>query len=223
MKTKEAMDELEDRLEEVGIVKPPDGGYGWVVVLASFCSNAVVDGIIFTVSASLVPRWEQFFQNGSVTNVTSLLAGFYLLSGPLASALANCFGCNKVAIAGSFIAAIGFLISALIPALPVLYFAFGIVGGLGFGLVFLPAIVIVGQYFSEKRALATGIAVCGSGIGTAVFGQLNPILLQYFDQMVGPDDSWRIFLLFLSAVTMLCAIFGYFFQPLRPSDSQLEQ
>jgi hypothetical protein len=74
-----------------------------------------------------------------------LLAGFYLLAGPLASALANCFGCNTVAIAGkskkfdkfyfrftlqgSFIAAIGFLISALIPALPVLFFAFGIIGG----------------------------------------------------------------------------------------------
>jgi hypothetical protein len=35
-----------------------------------------------------------------VTTITALLAGFYLLSGPLASAMANCFGCNKVAIAG---------------------------------------------------------------------------------------------------------------------------
>jgi hypothetical protein len=48
IKSREVMDELEERLEEVGIVKPPDGGYGWVVVFASFCSNAIVDGIIFT-------------------------------------------------------------------------------------------------------------------------------------------------------------------------------
>lgn len=41
--------------------------------------------------------------------------------------------------------------------------------GIGYGLIFLPAVVIVGQYFSEKRALATGIAVCGSGIGTSLF------------------------------------------------------
>jgi hypothetical protein len=33
--------------------------------------------------------------------------------------------------------------------------------------------VIVGQYFYERRALATGIAVCGSGIGTAIFGQVR--------------------------------------------------
>uniref|UniRef100_A0A915MNK2 Major facilitator superfamily (MFS) profile domain-containing protein n=1 Tax=Meloidogyne javanica TaxID=6303 RepID=A0A915MNK2_MELJA len=178
---------------------------------------------IYVVSASLVPRWERFFNNNTVTNVTSLLAGFYLLSGPLASALANSFGCNTVAVAGAFVAAIGFLVSALIPALPVLYVAFGIIGGIGFGLVFLPAIVIVGQYFSEKRALATGIAVCGSGIGTAIFGQINPIILDHFDKLVGEEDSWRIFLLFLSAITLFCAIFGCFFKPLKPSKSQLEQ
>uniref|UniRef100_A0A914NZ13 Major facilitator superfamily (MFS) profile domain-containing protein n=1 Tax=Meloidogyne incognita TaxID=6306 RepID=A0A914NZ13_MELIC len=235
----EKMNKLEDRLEQAGIVKPPDGAFGWAVVFASFCTNGIVDGIIFTVSASLVPRWERFFNNNTVTNVTSLLAGFYLLSGPLASALANSFGCNTVAVAGAFIAAIGFLVSALIPALPVLYVAFGIIGGLkkkleiffrkqsflgiGFGLVFLPAIVIVGQYFSEKRALATGIAVCGSGIGTAIFGQINPIILDHFDKLVGEEDSWRIFLLFLSAITLTCAIFGCFFKPLKPSKSQLEQ
>ncbi|CAK5083105.1 unnamed protein product [Meloidogyne enterolobii] len=219
----EKMNKLEDRLEQAGIVKPPDGAFGWAVVFASFCTNGIVDGIIFTVSASLVPRWERFFNNNTVTNVTSLLAGFYLLSGPLASALANSFGCNTVAVAGAFIAAIGFLVSALIPALPVLYVAFGIIGGIGFGLVFLPAIVIVGQYFSEKRALATGIAVCGSGIGTAIFGQINPIILDHFDKLVGEEDSWRIFLLFLSAITLTCAIFGCFFKPLKPSKSQLEQ
>ena len=54
-------------------------------------------------------------------------------------------------------------------------FLFFLFLGVGFGLVFLPAIVIVGQYFAEKRALATGIAVCGSGIGTAIFGQVNLI------------------------------------------------
>lgn len=53
--------------------------------------------------------------------------------------------------------------------------------------------------------------------------QLNPILLQYFDEIVGEDDSWRIFLLFLSGITLICAIFGYFFKPLKPSKSQLDQ
>lgn len=50
---------------------------------------------------------------------------------------------------------------------------------MGFGLMYLPAIVIVGFYFEQKRALATGLAVCGSGIGTflfAPFGKYVPAL-----------------------------------------------
>jgi MCP family monocarboxylic acid transporter-like MFS transporter 14 len=40
--------------------------------------------------------------------------------------------------------------------------------GIGFALMYLPAIVSVGLYFERKRAFAMGIAVCGSGVGTFV-------------------------------------------------------
>lgn len=79
----------------------------------------------------MVPLWEREFNTTTSLAATapSLLAGCYLLTGPLASALANHFGCNFVAMGGSIIAASGFLLSALVPALPVLYFTFGIIGG----------------------------------------------------------------------------------------------
>ena len=37
--------------------------------------------------------------------------------------------------------------------------------GFGFGLMYLPAMIICGFYFEKRRAFATGVAVCGSGIG----------------------------------------------------------
>uniref|UniRef100_A0A915DRB6 Major facilitator superfamily (MFS) profile domain-containing protein n=1 Tax=Ditylenchus dipsaci TaxID=166011 RepID=A0A915DRB6_9BILA len=210
---------MEEQLEDVGIIKPPDGGYGWVVVFASFLVNLIVDGVIFSISESIVPLWEKEFQTSTsmVTVAPSLLAGCYLLSGPLASALSNNFGCNKVAIAGAIIATSGLVLTVLVPALPVLYFTFGIIGGVGYGLIFLPAVVIVGQYFSERRALATGIAVCGSGIGTSLFSWLNPIILGLV------NNNWRIFLVIIAAVTLLCVIFGSFFKPLKPSETQIEE
>lgn len=45
--------------------------------------------------------------------------------------------------------------------------------GIGFGLVYLPSLVIVSHYFDSKRAMATGIAVCGSGIGTIIFAWVS--------------------------------------------------
>ena len=47
--------------------------------------------------------------------------------------------------------------------------------GVGFGLMYLPSIVMVGYYFDKRRALATGIAVCGSGIGSFVFAPLTEV------------------------------------------------
>ena len=44
--------------------------------------------------------------------------------------------------------------------------------GIGLGMIYLPAIVSVTYYFEKKRAFATGLAVCGSGIGTFIFAPL---------------------------------------------------
>ena len=33
---------------------------------------------------------------------------------------------------------------------------YGVMGGFGLGLIYLPAVVAVGYYFESKRALATG-------------------------------------------------------------------
>ena len=48
------------------------------------------------------------------------------------------------------------------------------------GLLYLPSIVTVGHYFKKKRALATGIAVCGSGIGGFVFAPLSQFLIEMY-------------------------------------------
>lgn len=53
--------------------------------------------------------------------------------------------------------------------------------GFGFGMMFLPSVVGVGYYFEKKRAIATGIAVCGTGIGTFCLAPVGKILLQNFD------------------------------------------
>ena len=49
--------------------------------------------------------------------------------------------------------------------------------GVGLGLLYLPNIVAVSYYFQHRRALATGMAVCGAGVGCFVFAPLCKYLL----------------------------------------------
>lgn len=79
--------------------------------------------------------------------------------------------------------------------------------GLGLGLIYLPAIVSVTQYFEAKRSLATGIAVCGSGFGTVVFAPVVDKLINNY--------GWRGTMLIFGGIVLNCIIFGAMFRPLE--------
>ena len=86
----------------------------------------------------------------------SLLCGTYMLSGPLVGGLVNRFGCRSVCMVGAVVAWAAISLSTLSPTPAVLMLTYGVLGGFGLGLIYLPAIVCVGFYFESRRALATG-------------------------------------------------------------------
>ncbi|KAK4293958.1 hypothetical protein Pmani_033383 [Petrolisthes manimaculis] len=187
---------------------PPDGGWGWVIVVASFLCNAIVDGVAYSFSPFLGTLSEQFdAPKGKVAWIPSLLAGVYLSAGPIVSALANKFGCRIVCIVGAVIATFAYFISIFATSIEYLMIFQGVLGGFGFGLVYLPAVVCVGYYFESKRALATGIAVCGSGIGTMIF----PPLLNYLISVY----SWQGTNLLIAGLILNCCLFGALMRPLE--------
>lgn len=212
------LDVVEEELVAEAVIVPPDGGWGWVIVAASFLTNAVVDGIIFTAGQGFLPLWEKEFTAGSAGMaawVVSLLSGCYLLVGPIVSAVANIFGCRITAMIGAVMAAAGFLLSMYAQSIWYLYLSFGILGGVGLGFIYLPSIVIVSYYFEKKRALATGIAVCGSGIGTFVFAPLIRFLLAHF--------SWQQTMLIMSGIILQCILFAAFYKKLSPTKQQMSK
>nr|CAH7732350.1 unnamed protein product [Callosobruchus chinensis] len=192
------------------IVVPPDGGWGWVVVFGSFMCNLVVDGIIFSFSTFLGEIAAEFGAGkAEVTLVGSLMSGFYLITGPFASAVANRYGFRSVAMFGGVLGAAAFAISHFANSVTFLCVTYGVIGGIGFGFLYVPSIITIGFYFERWRALATGIAVCGSGIGTFVFAPLSEILISHF--------GWRGALLCQGALVLSCVLYGSLFRPLKPT------
>lgn len=118
---------------ETTVVVPPDGGWGWVVVFASFMCNLIVDGIIFSFGTFLESIAEEFHvTKADVTLIGSLMSGFYLMVGPFASAIANGYGFRLVAIFGSILAAAGFALSSFASTVTFLCITYGVIGGKSF-------------------------------------------------------------------------------------------
>ncbi|XP_026678475.1 monocarboxylate transporter 9-like [Diaphorina citri] len=112
------------------IPPPPDGGYGWVIVIASFLCNMIVDGIAYTFGVFLGEFVRYFGEGkGKTAWVGSLLSGMYLSCGPVVSALANKFGCRTVCIAGSIIGCLAFALSTLCQNVNQLMLVYGVMGG----------------------------------------------------------------------------------------------
>ncbi|XP_044248906.1 monocarboxylate transporter 14 [Drosophila takahashii] len=195
-------------IEEAAVVVPPDSGWAWVVMVASFLCCTVIDGIVFCSALIQEQLMAEFgVSKAYVSLVSSLLSGCYLMAGPFVSALANRYGFRPVTITGAIFAAICFGLSYYATSVEYLFVIYGILGGIGFCMVYIPAVVIIGFYFEKWRALATGVAMCGSGVGTFVFAPLTRELLKH---------GWRTTLAIQGVIVLSCAIFGLTFRPIQP-------
>ena len=187
---------------------PPDGGWGWVICLASFMCNLITDGIAYSFGILLPELVKHYDSNAaSVSWVGSLLPGLYMGSGPIVGGLVNKFGCRPVCIAGGFISCLAFVASTFSPNVGTLMFTYGVLGGFGLGLVYLPSVVCCGYYFEKRRALATGIAVCGSGVGCFVFAPLTSLLLDWY--------GWQGTVLIFAGICLNFCVCGGLMRPLE--------
>lgn len=188
--------------------KPPDGGWGWVVVFASFMVNLIADGITFSFGVIYVELLKYFGEGKAKTAwIGSLFMAMPLLSGPIASFLTDRYGCRKVTIVGSILASIGFFISSFTDSIEMLFFTFGIFAGFGLSLCYVAAVVIVAYYFDKRRSFATGLSVCGSGIGTFIFAPLTQVLIDEY--------GWRGTTLILSGLFLNMTVCGMLMRDLE--------
>jgi len=110
---------------------------------------------------------------------------------------------------GSLIAGSGFFLSwACSPATPSFLpflLGFGVLGGVGFGLMFTSSIVVLGKFFCMNLPLATGIATTGSAVGSIVMPQILGWLADVW--------GWQGSFIFLSASCFFSFFFGALYKP----------
>ncbi|XP_066300496.1 monocarboxylate transporter 13-like [Branchiostoma lanceolatum] len=163
-------------------VDPPDGGWGWAVVLAGFMVLACTFGVIRSLGVFFLPWREQFPEAtaGEIALVQSILSAMTSLAAPVASALGRRFGFRPVIMAGGVIAAGGFSLSWFTTQLFHLYITIGCIAGFGSSLCVTNVATSVGRYFTTKRLRANSLITLGSGVGSLAFPPLCQFLLDEY-------------------------------------------
>ncbi|KAM3960607.1 monocarboxylate transporter 14 [Aphomia sociella] len=179
----------------------PDGGWGWIVVLSSFIISMIADGISFSFGLLYIEFLDEFQASKSTTAwIGSLFIAVPLLSGPIMSALVDRYGCRSMTILGGIISTLGFVLASISSTIEMMMITFGVIAGLGLGLVYVTAVVSIAYWFEKKRNLAVGLGACGTGVGTFIYAPMT----RYFIKEYG----WRGTILLLSGTLLNLCVCG---------------
>jgi len=188
----------------------PDGGFwGWLAVFGCFMGNVIGDGVMYSFGI-FIPYLKEYFDAGSgvTSTIYSLQVGVTFGSGPIASFMTNRLGWRLTTVIGSVLTSAGFALSAVAPNIPFLFISAGVILGVGLGVIYLPRLDCITQYFDKKRPFVTGIAICGSGLGTFMFAPITQKLVE--------NLGWKHSMLAISGVCMCNCLFAFCFKPLDP-------
>ncbi|KAL4221435.1 solute carrier 16 [Mactra antiquata] len=102
------------------------------------------------------------------------------IGGPITSGLADLYGSRIMVVPGAIISSAGFFLSIFATNVYHLWVTFGVLGGIGFAMMYSPAHVCVIHNFKKHRSLASGIVACGSGVGTVTTNQVIRLLIVHY-------------------------------------------
>ncbi|XP_053622661.1 monocarboxylate transporter 13 isoform X3 [Plodia interpunctella] len=153
---------------------PPDGQWGWCVLVGATLVNILIPGTIKSFGVLLVEFYDVFETTPSASSgIVALCYFLYSSLGPLSSILSVKWSYRTVTLIGGSFAAFGMIASSFAFCITFLYFSFGAMVGMGAGLAFPPTVYIVTSYFVRLRGLANGICMSGSAFGSII---LPPVL-----------------------------------------------
>ncbi|XP_029031294.1 monocarboxylate transporter 12-B-like isoform X2 [Betta splendens] len=201
-------EKLEGNRRTCGVATPPEGGWGWMIVASCFLATICIRAVTRCVSIFFVEFQLQFEKDYSTTAwIHSLVDSTTMLCAPLGGFLGNRLSCRATVMLGGLLSASGLVLSSFASSLESLYIFLGLLTGLGFALSYTPAVAMVGKYFSEKKTLAYGIAMSGSGIGTFILAPAVQLLIEHY--------SWRGALLILGGFVSNLCVCGALMRPLE--------
>ncbi|XP_070534472.1 monocarboxylate transporter 12-like isoform X2 [Ptychodera flava] len=187
---------------------PPDGGWGWMVVMAAFFGFLIGAGSRLSFGVLFVAFLDAFGESNVATAwIHGIFSIVYALSTSYGVALSKRFGHRKTVMAAGVLASSGIFASAFATKLHHLYITYGILTAIGLGLTYALYIVMVSAYFSRRFTIAIGLAMAGTGAGLFVFSVTTQLLVDHY--------GWRGSLIILSGIASHVCVVGALLRPVK--------
>ncbi|NXW43250.1 MOT3 protein, partial [Nyctiprogne leucopyga] len=188
-------------------VKPPDGGWGWIVLFGCFVITGFSYAFPKAVSVYFKELMKDFHVGYSDTAwISSIMLAMLYGTGPVCSIMVNQFGCRPVMLIGGLLASSGMILASFTTNIIELYLTAGVLTGLGMALNFQPSLIMLGTYFDKRRPLANGLAAAGSPVFLSSLSPLGQVLLEKY--------GWRGGFLIMGGLLLNCCTCGAVMRPL---------
>jgi OFA family oxalate/formate antiporter-like MFS transporter len=158
----------------------------WVPLVGGILGSTTCGLLLYAWSVFIKPLSEEFgWSRADIAMAFSICALVFGLTTFVAGKLSDRFGPRIVVLAGSIILGVGFSLAGFVESKGGLYLTYGLVAGFGGGLVYLPPIATAPKWWPDRRALATGFAVVGLGLGSFIMAPLATAIIE------DPALGWR--------------------------------
>ncbi|XP_021373067.1 monocarboxylate transporter 12-B-like [Mizuhopecten yessoensis] len=179
----------------------PDRGWAWVVMFAACVAQGLQSGICYTVGIIQVALQKRFNSSVAFTSWANGIFIFFISSaGVIGSVIISRYNCRTALLVGSAMMTSGLAASAVVESIELIFVTYGVITGVGAGIVYTATVVVVGLNFEEKRSMATGVAASGAGVGIFIF----PPLFQLARSNYGDKG----FFLIMACVALNISVFG---------------
>ncbi|XP_025782533.1 monocarboxylate transporter 2 [Puma concolor] len=191
---------------------PPDGGWGWVVVGASFISI----GFSYAFPKAVTVFFKEIQQIFNATYseiawISSIMLAVMYAGGPISSVLVNKYGSRPVVMIGGLLCCLGMVTASFSTSVIELYLTVGFITGLGLAFNLQPALTIIGKYFYKKRPMANGLAMAGSPVFLSTLAPFNQYLFNTF--------GWKGSFLILGGLLLNACVAGSLMRPVEPKQA----
>lgn len=192
--------------EKEEVQEPPNGGYGWICVAATFFINAHTWGINSSYGVFLAYYLANDYYPGATALEFAFVGGLSisqaLLISPLATYTTRVYGTRTTLLLGVFFETIALIGASFTHEIWQLFLSQGLCFGFGMGFLFVGSVGIVPQWFTTKRSLANGIGTAGSGLG----GMMYSLATNAMIESLGVQWAFRILGILACGVNVVCAL-----------------